>query len=513
MNGVLTNVVTQGLGVATGLQSRFDWAGVAAAGIGAGVGAGVSSALGGKAGLFGLKATSGTFGNIAAGSTAGTIAAAASRSAISGTGFGDNLVDAVPGLVANLALGGYLARGGTRGSGAGGGSAGSGSAKSGSPATPAPVAQDGPPADVVVTGTRTVPIGFGSPVLLAGSWAGESGPTYRPGDMVTGTIAPGQPNAGTTVTRQIVKGHPTTPHSHYYPATGYFYEHILPTAQVAEVSADSLGDIFTPIGDLGDAFSRAVTGASDGVYDWAKSRLDSLDGGTTVGRVLTFGPRVSYSFVHTLVNAGGSVPGAITHPERTLLGIAGSADALIRDETPVQVYLARASRASSAQWAEGTGNFGANAAMFLGPLKFGRPLKFAGGEGNAGVRMAVRNRLAAAQTARPHLIGSYTPSANLKFGTTLFGDEAHVAAARILQEMHPDVAFDFRVRPGQRGIDVKVLRSQDVGEVGFEFGEIKPLTASGERTMLRQIDKWGLTPQQVRPITYDANGNIYYGFR
>lgn len=35
--GVAGNLVTQGIGVATGLQSRFDWAGVAAAGIGNGV--------------------------------------------------------------------------------------------------------------------------------------------------------------------------------------------------------------------------------------------------------------------------------------------------------------------------------------------------------------------------------------------------------------------------------------------------------------------------------------------
>jgi hypothetical protein len=81
-----------------------------------------------------------------------------------------------------------------------------------------------------------------------------------------------------------------------------------------------------------------------------------------------------------------------------------------------------------------------------------------------------------------------------------------------LQRQHPSVPFEFRVNPGQRGIDVTVPTDY-VGRVGFEFAEIKPLSVSGERTMLRQIDNWGLRPEQVRPITYDALGNVYYGFR
>jgi hypothetical protein len=52
-----------------------------------------------------------------------------------------------------------------------------------------------------------------------------------------------------------------------------------------------------------------------------------------------------------------------------------------------------------------------------------------------------------------------------------------------------------------------------IARVGFDHAEIKSLTASGERRMLRQIAEWGLTPKQVQPITYDAYGNVYYGFR
>ena len=45
VSATVSNVVTQGIGVATGMQKEFSWAGVAAAGVGAGVGAGVHAAL------------------------------------------------------------------------------------------------------------------------------------------------------------------------------------------------------------------------------------------------------------------------------------------------------------------------------------------------------------------------------------------------------------------------------------------------------------------------------------
>jgi hypothetical protein len=40
---MLSSAVTQGVAVATGIQHNFDWAGVAAAGIGAGAGSAVES--------------------------------------------------------------------------------------------------------------------------------------------------------------------------------------------------------------------------------------------------------------------------------------------------------------------------------------------------------------------------------------------------------------------------------------------------------------------------------------
>jgi hypothetical protein len=57
---------------------------------------------------------------------------------------------------------------------------------------------------------------------------------------------------------------------------------------------------------------------------------------------------------------------------------------------------------------------------------------------------------------------------------------------------------------------VKVLNDPAV-EVGYQFGEIKPLTRSGESTFNQQLQRWGVGP--VQAITYDAAGNVYYGFR
>jgi len=84
VNGAVGSALTQGIAVATGLQPKFDWAGVAAAGIGA---AGSSSI---HVGGFGGKVLS---------NSAGGIANAAARSVIDGTDFGDNLIAALPDVI------------------------------------------------------------------------------------------------------------------------------------------------------------------------------------------------------------------------------------------------------------------------------------------------------------------------------------------------------------------------------------------------------------------------------
>jgi YD repeat-containing protein len=108
--GALSNALTQGIGVATGLQGKFSWTGVATAGIGAGVG----GAIAGELKIKDFSADGGrSLGNIAghtlAGS-AGAMAAAATRSALSGGSFGDNLMRELPSAIGNT-IGNLVAEG------------------------------------------------------------------------------------------------------------------------------------------------------------------------------------------------------------------------------------------------------------------------------------------------------------------------------------------------------------------------------------------------------------------
>lgn len=86
------NGITQGIGVATGLQKKFDWAGVAAAGVTGGVDASAAKAMGVNP-MVGKNADT-SLGNQlrqAAATAASAIAGAASRSLVTGTSFGDVL--------------------------------------------------------------------------------------------------------------------------------------------------------------------------------------------------------------------------------------------------------------------------------------------------------------------------------------------------------------------------------------------------------------------------------------
>jgi len=89
---------------------------------------------------------------------------------------------------------------------------------------------------------------------------------------------------------------------------------------------------------------------------------------------------------------------------------------------------------------------------------------------------------------------------------------AHAETASLLEALYPDAKFAFRVLPGQTGVDVTVLGQESIDAVGFQFGEIKPLTASGEAAFGRQILNWNFSAP-VQAITYDAAGNVFLGFQ
>ena len=82
-------MLTQGIATAVGLQKKFDWAGVAAAGLG-----GAASAAAGSQ-LQGLNRHLAR----AISSSADAIANAATRSLANGSSFGDNLLAALPDVI------------------------------------------------------------------------------------------------------------------------------------------------------------------------------------------------------------------------------------------------------------------------------------------------------------------------------------------------------------------------------------------------------------------------------
>jgi hypothetical protein len=148
LRGAASNVVTQGLGVATGLQDRFDWGGVAAAGVGAGISSRIT--------------LPGTGGRIVSG-MAGGLAASAAESLVTGRDFGDTITANLPGIIGNT-VGGIVAEGiaGNGKPGAGGSTTGAGDGTSARPTPGAGGGQvggsgsgdDAQPGDIVVTARR-----------------------------------------------------------------------------------------------------------------------------------------------------------------------------------------------------------------------------------------------------------------------------------------------------------------------------------------------------------------------
>jgi hypothetical protein len=98
VHAVEANVVRQGLSMAVGLQKKFDWAGVAVAGVVGGVTGWASQELSGTS--FGISdpQLAGAARGFVSG-MAGAIAGAASRSLITGSDFGDNLISELPDVV------------------------------------------------------------------------------------------------------------------------------------------------------------------------------------------------------------------------------------------------------------------------------------------------------------------------------------------------------------------------------------------------------------------------------
>ena len=94
--GVSGSILTQGIGTMLGLQKKFDFANVAAAGLAGGVSAGVGKVLG--AGPLSDLSARNISANLAT-STANAIANATVRTLVNGTDFGDNMIAALPDII------------------------------------------------------------------------------------------------------------------------------------------------------------------------------------------------------------------------------------------------------------------------------------------------------------------------------------------------------------------------------------------------------------------------------
>jgi len=106
--GAIGSAVTQGISVAVGLQKSFDFVGVAAAGVSGGVAAAVGKAVGLKSLALDRSIENqlrGAFSGMAA-----SIANAATRSVIDGSDFGDNLMAGLPDVIGET-IGNMLALG------------------------------------------------------------------------------------------------------------------------------------------------------------------------------------------------------------------------------------------------------------------------------------------------------------------------------------------------------------------------------------------------------------------
>ena len=68
-----------------------------------------------------------------------------------------------------------------------------------------------------------------------------------------------------------------------------------------------------------------------------------------------------------------------------------------------------------------------------------------------------------------------------------------------------------RTKSGMTGIDMSVP-AEFSKRLGFTHIEIKPNTASGLKTFNTQVRKWGYDPATVKAVTYDAQGNLRWGF-
>ncbi|SFG52018.1 YD repeat-containing protein [Novosphingobium sp. CF614] len=435
--GVLGNALTQGIGVATGLQNSFSWSGVAAAGVGAGVG----NAIGGHTALG--RAGSGM---------AGGIAGAAATSLVTGRDFGDTIMSQLPSIIGNT-IGNLVAdrvagkpetmaeRLQRQGYKLLGQFADSGAIRSDAPSPEQQAWAEQAADEIVVTGHKM-------------NWLEKL--AYDVGHLFSGGSVRQTAPSSDRGTR--------------------FYWNYQAARQYHQQEASQPGN--RPTVSDQQIWNNA--------YRQAGSQVNREFGGRAA-----FGPVSAATAIAAPVVLGNS-----------LLAQGGTA------------FLTSANGGVATRYAMGQDISLETYALdgAVGTATFG----VFKGVGAGGSAIASRFAAPIEESVPSRLIGSYLPSANLKFGSTLFGDEAHTVAGRMLTENLnaqgvPLEAITNRTGPGLTGIDMSVDPIY-AKQLGFEHIEIKPNTANGLRTLNRQVERWGMNPSSVQSVTYDAQGNVWWGF-
>jgi len=107
-------------------------------------------------------------------------------------------------------------------------------------------------------------------------------------------------------------------------------------------------------------------------------------------------------------------------------------------------------------------------------------------------------------------VGRYAIPADVVPGTTTYGNLVGGQIGKLFQDSFPDVQMTLRTSPGMKGVDIEIP-FDNAKYTGFQYAEIKPVTDYGLTSFNAQIKGWKL-PAPVQVISYDYQGNIYYGF-